>query len=289
MQIMDEVFSKFGIRVAIKINNRKLLTAIAEVLKIENVIAFTVAIDKIEKISWEGVAKELQTIGVSDSAAEELRAILTIEGTPETKLSALEKLLSASEIGIKGISELRYIFEQLAIVPTKNQVELDISLARGLDYYTGAIFEVKALDTEIGSITGGGRYDDLTGVFGVKGMSGVGISFGADRIFDVLNTLDLYPTNITSTTQLLFVNFGSEEVRYILPIIRQLREAGITAELYPDEAKLKKQLAYANAHKVPFVAFVGAEEIEKQMITIKDMEVGSQESYTLPELIARLS
>lgn len=288
IRIIDTVFSKLGIRVAILINNRKLLAAIAEKLNIDDVISFTIAIDKLDKIGWEGVQKELLARGISEEACKKLEPIFAVAGTNEEKLSEFRTLLTGNALGEKGIEELSYIFEKLKLIPTNNEVRLDITLARGLDYYTGAIFEVKALDVEIGSITGGGRYDDLTGVFGVSDMSGVGISFGAERIFDVLNALDLYPDGIESSTKLLFINFGEEETNYILPLLEELRKAGIPSELYPESVKLKRQMNYANKLQVPFVAFVGAEEIANKRLSIKNMETGEQKSCTLAETIMLL-
>lgn len=288
-QIIDTVFHKLGINVTIHLNNRKLLTAIGDTLGIQNITDLTVAIDKLDKIGWEGVKAELLQKGISEEATNQLYPILTFEGSNEVKLQKMSELFQVSEVGKKGVEELTYIFNTLQITPLYNRVILDLSLARGLDYYTGTIFEVKANDVEIGSITGGGRYDDLTGVFGVSGMSGVGISFGADRIFDVLNQLHLYPKNITTGTKLMFVNFGESEIHYILPLISAIRKAGISAELYPESAKVKKQMNYANALAIPFVAFVGEEEVQNRSINLKDMETGEQKQLSLDELIQTLS
>lgn len=287
-QIIDTVFAKLGVRVVILLNNRKLLTAISEQLGIENIIDLTVSIDKLEKIGWEGVEEELRGKGISEEAISRLKPILGISGSNEEKLEKLADLFRESEVGRKGVEELTYILEKLRHCRIQNEVRLDLSLARGLDYYTGTIFEVKALDTPMGSITGGGRYDNLTGVFGQSGMSGVGISFGAERIFDVLEALDLYPESTHSGTQLLFINFGEKALDYILPLLGELRSKGITAEVYPDDAKMKKQMSYANALSIPYVAFIGDDEIAQHTISVKDMESGEQQSYTTEELIALL-
>ena len=287
-QIIDTVFAKLGVRVVILLNNRKLLTAISEQLGIENIIDLTVSIDKLEKIGWEGVEEELRGKGISEEAISRLKPILGISGSNEEKLAKLADLFRESEVGSKGVEELTYILDKLRHCRLQNEVRLDLSLARGLDYYTGTIFEVKALDTPMGSITGGGRYDNLTGVFGQSGMSGVGISFGAERIFDVLEALDLYPESTHSGTQLLFINFGEKALDYILPLLGELRSEGITAEVYPDDAKMKKQMSYANALSIPYVAFIGDDEIKQHTISVKDMESGEQQSYTTEELIALL-
>lgn len=288
-QIIDRVFSKLGVRVAILLNNRKVLTALGQILDVERITDLTVAIDKLDKIGWDGVQKELIERGLTEEATTRLRPILTLEGTNREKLDKLSELFANNEVGLRGIEELRYILSKLELTPLQNQVSIDLSLARGLDYYTGTIFECKALDTEMGSILGGGRYDDLTGVFGQKGTSGVGISFGADRIFDVLNALDLYPRGITQTTKLMFVNFGDKEVDHILPLIAELRSAGISAEVYPESVKMKKQMSYADSLNIPYVAFIGEAEMQSQTLTVKDMESGEQKSYTLDELIRLLS
>lgn len=287
--IIDTVFHKLGISVTIHLNNRKLLTAIGETLGIENIIDLTVAIDKLDKIGWEGVQGELLDKGIAQEAIDKLYPIINFEGSNEEKLEKMKELFAGNEIGLKGIEELDYIFDLLKLSPLHNEVLLDLSLARGLDYYTGTIFEVKANDVQIGSITGGGRYDNLTGVFGWEGVSGVGISFGADRIFDVLNQLDLYPEEVTTGTRLMFVNFGDRELHYILPLLSEIRAAGISAEVYPEDAKLKKQMNYANALSIPYVAFVGAEEVENRTINLKDMESGEQVALTLQQLIEKLS
>ena len=286
IQIIDTVFTKFGIRVQIKINNRKILTGIAELInEAERITDITVAIDKIEKIGVEKVIEELQSSGISDTATNKLRPILMLAGSNEEKLETMEGLLQVSEIGKKGLDETRFILDTLKAVGLKNEVQLDLSLARGLNYYTGAIFEVKALDTPMGSITGGGRYDNLTGIFGMPGLSGVGISFGADRIYDVLNTLDLYPKEAITTTQLLFINFGEAETTYSLPCVAKAREAGIRTEIYPDSAKMKKQMSYANAKEIPFVVLAGEEEMAANKFTLKNMKTGEQVTLTSEALI----
>ncbi|MDO4695386.1 histidine--tRNA ligase [Porphyromonas sp.] len=285
-QIIDKVFGRLGIRVSILINNRKLLSAIGEVIGAEDkIVDLTVAIDKLDKIGWEGVHQELLSKGITEEAIDKLKPILEFSGSNMEKLDTLERVLAGSEIGKKGIEELRYIMRKLKLTPLQNEVKLDLSLARGLNYYTGAIFEVKALDVQIGSITGGGRYDDLTGVFGEKGMSGVGISFGADRIFDVLNTLDLYPEEAKSGSKLMFVNFGEQEEEYILPLLYKIRESGMAAEIYPESVKMKKQMNYADQLHIPYVAFVGADEMANQTVTIKDMKSGEQTSYTIDAML----
>lgn len=287
-QIIDTVFTKLGVRVVILLNNRKLLTALSEQLGIENIIDLTVSIDKLDKIGWDGVEEELRSKGIGEEAISRLKPILGLSGSNQEKLEKLADLFGESEVGRKGVEELTYILDKLRRCNLQNEVRLDLSLARGLDYYTGTIFEVKALDTPMGSITGGGRYDNLTGVFGQSGMSGVGISFGAERIFDVLEALDLYPESTHSGTQLLFINFGEKALDYILPLLTDLRREGITAEVYPDDAKMKKQMSYANALSIPYVAFVGDDEIEQHTISVKDMESGDQKSYTSEELITLL-
>ena len=286
IQIIDTVFTKFGIRVQIIINNRKILTGIAELInEAERITDITVAIDKIEKIGVEKVIEELQSSGISDTATNKLRPILMLAGSNEEKLETMEGLLQVSEIGKKGLDETRFILDTLKAVGLKNEVQLDLSLARGLNYYTGAIFEVKALDTPMGSITGGGRYDNLTGIFGMPGLSGVGISFGADRIYDVLNTLGLYPKEAITTTQLLFINFGEAETTYSLPCVAKAREAGIRTEIYPDSAKMKKQMSYANAKEIPFVVLAGEEEMAANKFTLKNMKTGEQVTLTSEALI----
>ena len=287
MQIVDTVFTKFGIRIQIKINNRKILSGIAEVLdEADKIIDITVAIDKLEKIGLENVNAELKAGGITDEAIEKLQPILTMQGSNEDKLKTIEKVLESSEVGLKGVEETRFILDTLNSVGLNNEIQLDLTLARGLNYYTGAIFEVKALDTPMGSITGGGRYDNLTGIFGMPGLSGVGISFGADRIYDVLNTLELYPKEMLSSTQVLFINFGEKETAYCLPFIAEIRKNGIRAEIFPDKAKMKRQMNYANAKNIPYVVFTGEDEIEKGKLMLKDMQSGEQKLVTAKEMIA---
>lgn len=287
VQIMDTVFQRLGIRVQIKINNRKLLSGIAEIVgEADKIVDITVAIDKLDKIGLDKVNEELRADEISEEAIAKLQPVITLSGTNEEKLQTMENFLSASEIGMKGIEELRFILGACDKVELKNELQLDLTLARGLNYYTGAIFEVKALDTPMGSITGGGRYDNLTGIFGMPGISGVGISFGADRIYDVLNTLDLYPKEITTNTQLLFINFGDKEAEYCMPIVSKSRANGIRTELFPDAAKMKKQMSYANANNIPFVALAGDDEIQKGVVTLKNMETGEQKQVTAEEMIS---
>lgn len=286
MQIIDTVFTQFGVRVQIKINNRKILTGIAEVIgEREKIIDITVAIDKLDKIGLDKVNEELYADGISEEAIEKLQPIIKLEGTNDEKLDVIAEVLKDSEIGQKGVEELRFILDCLKQSGLNNEIQLDLTLARGLNYYTGAIFEVKALDTQIGSITGGGRYDNLTGIFGMSGLSGVGISFGADRIYDVLNTLDLYPKESVLGTQLLFINFGEKETAYCLPIIAQARNAGIRTEIYPDSAKMKKQMSYANAKNIQYVALAGETEMEAGKITLKNMTTGEQTLISADDLV----
>ena len=289
MQIIDTVFTRFVVRVQIKINNRKILSGIAEVIgAADKIVDITVAIDKLDKIGLEKVNDELRSNGLSDSQVEKLQPIITLEGTNDEKLSVIAQVLKDSETGLKGVEETRFILNTLKTMGLNNEIQLDLTLARGLNYYTGAIFEVKALDVQIGSITGGGRYDNLTGIFGMPGLSGVGISFGVDRIFDVLNALDCYPKDAVVGTRLLFINFGEKETAYCLPILQQVRNQGIRAEIYPDASKMKKQMSYANAKHIPFVALAGDDEIAKGMVTLKNMETGEQTLVTPQELIERL-
>ena len=287
MQIVDTVFTKFGVRVCIKINNRKILTGIAEVIgEAEKIVDITVAIDKLDKIGLDKVNEELRNDGISEEAIEKLQPIISLSGSNEEKLEVISQVLAGSETGQKGVEETRFILDTLKTVGLHNEIELDLTLARGLNYYTGAIFEVKALDTPMGSITGGGRYDNLTGIFGLPGLSGVGISFGADRIYDVLNALDLYPKEAVNSTQVLFINFGEKETAYCLPIVGKLRQAGIRAEIFPDKAKMKKQMSYANAKNIPFVVLAGENEMAAGQVTLKNMESGEQTLVTTEELIA---
>lgn len=287
VQMIDTVFTQFGIRVAIKINNRKILSGIAEIIgEADKIVDITVAIDKLDKIGLDNVNAELASKGIPQEAIDKLQPIIQLSGTNEEKLDTLKQVLAASQTGMKGIEESEFILKTLAGLNIRSEVELDLTLARGLNYYTGAIFEVKALDVQIGSISGGGRYDNLTGVFGMEGVSGVGISFGADRIYDVLNQLDLYPKDASAGTQVLFVNFGEAETAYVLPILAKVRAAGISAEIYPDSAKMKKQMSYANAKAVPFVAIVGESEMQEGKVTLKNMATGEQALITPDELIA---
>lgn len=286
MQIVDTVFTRLGVRVQIKINNRKILSGIAEVIgEPEKIVDITVAIDKLDKIGLESVNAELRADGISDEAIEKLQPIIAMSGSNDDKLKTMSDVLSGSEIGMKGVEETRFILDTLKGT-LDNEIEFDLTLARGLNYYTGAIFEVKALDYAIGSITGGGRYDNLTGIFGMPGLSGVGISFGADRIYDVLNGLDLYPKEAVNGTRLLFINFGEKETAYCLPVVKACRAAGINTEMYPDKAKMKKQMGYANAKAIPFVVLAGDNEMAENKVTLKNMETGEQKLVTTEDLIA---
>lgn len=286
LQIIDEVFTRFGIRVSIKLNNRKILSGIAETIgESDKIVDITVAIDKLDKIGLEKVNEELASKGISQKVIEQLQPIILLQGTNEKKLNTLKTVLSNSETGLKGVEELEFILSKINLTPLRSEVEIDLTLARGLSYYTGAIIEVKALDVQMGSITGGGRYDNLTGIFGMPGISGVGISFGADRIFDVLNQLDLYPKDSVKSTQVLFVNFGEKEENYILPLIAKLRQANISTEIYPESAKMKKQMTYADNNKIPYVAIIGEDEIKENKITLKNMLSGEQQKLLLDECI----
>ena len=287
MQIVDTVFSRFGVRVQIKINNRKILTGIAEVIgAADKIVDITVAIDKLDKIGIDNVNAELREDGLTEEQIEKLQPIIMLSGTNDEKLATIADVLKDSETGLKGVEETKYILGFLTTL--NNEIQLDLTLARGLSYYTGAIFEVKALDTPMGSISGGGRYDNLTGIFGMPGLSGVGISFGVDRIYDVLNALDLYPKDSVTTTQLLFINFGEKETAYCLPIINKVRAQGIRAEIFPDAAKMKKQMSYANAKQIPFVALAGENEMTEGKVTLKNMESGEQLMLTPDELIEKI-
>ena len=299
MQIIDTVFSRFGIRVQIKINNRKILSGIAEVIgAADKIVDITVAIDKLDKIGIDNVNAELREDGLTDEQIAKLQPIIMLSGTNEEKLETIAEVLKDSETGLKGVEELRYILSVLGgnhnsqfsveNCQLKNELQLDLTLARGLNYYTGAIFEVKALDVQIGSITGGGRYDNLTGIFGMPGLSGVGISFGADRIYDVLNQLGLYPKESVNATQMLFINFGEKETAYCLPFINKVRQEGIRAEIYPDAAKMKKQMSYANAKQIPFVVLAGENEMTAGKLTLKNMETGEQQLLTVEEVIDKV-
>ena len=311
LQIIDTVFTRFGVRVEIKINNRKILTGIAEVIgAADKIVDITVAIDKLDKIGLDAVNEELARNGLSQESIAKLQPIISLSGTNEEKLQVISEVLKDSETGQKGVEELRFILEMLGALNQhqsprsacrdacqsknsnhpvlNNELQLDLTLARGLNYYTGAIFEVKALDVQIGSITGGGRYDNLTGIFGMPGLSGVGFSFGVDRIFDVLNALDAYPKEAVNGTELLFINFGQKETAYCLPVAAKARQAGIRTEVYPDAVKMKKQMSYANAKQIPFVALAGENEINEGKLTLKNMLTGEQQLVTPEELIEKL-
>jgi len=291
MQIVDEVFRRLGVRVEIKINNRKILTGIAEVIgAADKIVDITVAIDKLDKIGIDNVNAELREDGLTEEQIQKLQPIIQLQGTNDEKLATIAEVLKDSETGLKGIEEVKFILSTLtsSILHLTSSISLDLTLARGLNYYTGAIFEVKALDVEMGSISGGGRYDNLTGIFGMPGLSGVGISFGVDRIYDVLNTLDLYPKDSLTTTQVLFINFGEQETAYCLPIISQVRAQGIRAEIYPDAAKMKKQMSYANAKHIPFVVLAGENEMNAGKVTLKNMETGDQSLLSTKELIEKI-
>ena len=302
LRITDDIFTQFGVRVQIKVNNRKILTGIAEVIgEADKIVDITVAIDKLDKIGLEAVNDELRSDDISEEAIAKLQPIIKLEGTNAQKLDTIAEVLKDSETGMKGVEEMRFILGKAGAlqsdgITTKPEAEgwgtamlqLDLTLARGLNYYTGAIFEVKALDVQIGSITGGGRYDNLTGIFGMPGISGVGISFGADRIYDVLNQLDLYPKETVTGTQLLFINFGEKEAEYCMPIAHRMRKAGIRTEVYADAVKMKKQMAYANALAIPFVALAGENEINEGKVTLKNMATGEQELLTPEEMIEKL-
>ena len=288
MQIIDEVFSRFGIRVSIKINNRKILTGIAEIIgAADKIIDITVAIDKLDKIGLEKVNEELLAAGLNAEQVQTLQPIIDLKGSNAEKVATMREVLAASETGLKGCDEVAFVLDTLAAAGSlRNEIELDLTLARGLNYYTGCIFEVKALDYAIGSITGGGRYDNLTGIFGMPGLSGVGISFGADRIYDVLNGLDLYPSDTAGSVRLLFINFGEREAARCLEYAAAARKKGVSTEVYPDTVKMKKQMAYANAQHIPFVALVGESELAESRLTLKNMETGEQQQLSIEEALA---
>ncbi|MBP5135407.1 MAG: histidine--tRNA ligase [Paludibacteraceae bacterium] len=287
VQIIDEVFRRFGINVCIKINNRKILSGIAEIIgEPEKIVDITVAIDKLKKIGLEKVNDELRSKGIAEEALAKLQPIILLKGSNEEKLAKLQEILAASETGLNGVKELETVFGYITSLNIATKTELDLTLARGLNYYTGCIFEVKALDVEIGSITGGGRYDNLTGVFGMEGVSGVGISFGADRIYDVLNALNLYPEEVAQTTKVMFANFGENETRYLLPILKNLRDAGISAEIYPENAKMKKQFGYADTRHIPYVVIAGENEMNENKVTLKNMNSGEQQLVSKEQLLA---
>lgn len=289
LRLIDHVFNKLKIRVAIKLNNRKILAGIAEVIgEPERIIDITVAIDKLDKIGLDGVIAELKEKGIGDSSIEKLLPILQAQGGNKEKLQTIAQTLKGNETGEKGVKEISFILDAVEELSLDSTVELDLTLARGLNYYTGAILEVKALDVVIGSITGGGRYDNLTGVFGMDGVSGVGISFGADRIYDVMNQLNLYPEESIRTTQIMFVNFGDKEALHCLKLIEKLRNAGISSELYPSSDKMKKQMGYANSHAIPYVALIGESEMGNNTVSVKNMNNGEQRSMAIEELISIL-
>ena len=289
VQIVDEVFARFGVNVTLKVNNRKILSGIAEIVgELDRLTDITVAIDKLDKIGLDNVNAELREKGVSAEAVEKLQPIILLSGSNEEKLSTLKNVLADSETGLKGIEEIETILGLLSSTNLRLTLEIDLTLARGLNYYTGAIFEVKANDVEMGSISGGGRYDNLTGVFGLQGLSGVGISFGADRIYDVLNQLDLYPKETVNATKILFVCFGDAEIAYSMPLVKEVRNAGIPAEIYPTPAKMKKQLGYADSKNIKYVAIVGSDEMEQKKVTLKNMETGEQEMLAVSEVIERI-
>lgn len=286
IQIIDEVFHRFGFPVQIKMNNRKILTGIAEIIgQLDKIVDITVAIDKLDKIGLDKVNEELASKGISEEAIKQLQPIINLSGSNREKINTLKSVLSTSEVGMKGIEELEYILERVSSVGIESELEIDLTLARGLNYYTGAIFEVKAVGVEMGSIVGGGRYDNLTGIFGMPGVSGVGISFGADRIFDVLNQLNLYPSSAVNGTEILFVNFGQAEEAQILPIATKLRKQGKRVEIYPEPVKLKKQMSYANDNKIPYVAIIGENEMQNGTITLKNMETGEQKEVKAEEYV----
>ena len=286
MQIVDEVYRRLGINVCIKINNRKILTGIAEMIgEADKIVDITVAIDKLDKIGLAKVNEELAAKGISAEAIAKLQPVILLKGSNEEKLQTIKAVLASSEIGLKGVAEIEEILEFISLLGVKTEVELDLTLARGLNYYTGAIFEVKAKDVQIGSITGGGRYDNLTGVFGVDGLSGVGISFGADRIYDVLNQLELYPSDLMQATKVLFAVFGSEELKFAIECAKEMRAAGIPVEVYPEPVKMKKQMSYADAKNIPFVAIIGETEMAEKKVMLKNMESGNQTLCSVQEVI----
>lgn len=289
IQIVDEIYKRLNVNVVVKLNNRKILAGIAEVIgQADKIIDITVAMDKLDKIGLDNVNNELREKGIDEEAINMLQPIIKLEGNNADKLNTIETILEKSETGLKGVAELRKVFSHIESLKVETEVELDLTLARGLNYYTGAIFEVKAKDAEIGSITGGGRYDDLTGIFGLKDVSGVGISFGADRIFDVMEQLDLFPKDTTTSTKVMFVNFGEQEEIFCLPILANLRKAGISAELFPDSVKMKKQMNYANKKNIPFVVMVGETEMQENLLSLKDMTTGEQTKLSPEELIEKL-
>lgn len=289
IQIVDEVYRRLKVNVCVKLNNRKILTGIAEVIgQADKIVDITVAIDKLDKIGLDNVNAELASKGIPDDSIAKLQPIILLQGSNEEKLQTIREVLATSEIGLKGVEEIATILEYVKLVGVETEVELDLTLARGLNYYTGAIFEVKAKDVQIGSITGGGRYDNLTGVFGMDGVSGVGISFGADRIYDVLNQLDLYPAEMLQSTKVIFVTFGQDELKYALGCLKQVRAAGLAAEVYPEPAKMKKQMGYADSKGIPFVAIIGETEMAEKKVMLKNMQSGEQNLVSVEEMISLL-
>ena len=290
VQIVDAVFAKLGVRVLVKINNRKVLTGLAEICGFpDKVVDITVAIDKLDKIGLDAVKDEMREKGLSDAAIAVLEPVLTLSGSAEEKLARMRAIMGGSEAGMKGLDELEELFGLIAAAKLSTPVEIDLSLARGLNYYTGAIFEVKALDWQIGSICGGGRYDNLTGIFGLPDMSGVGVSFGADRIYDVLKGLDKFPRELEGSATLLFANMGADEVRYLLPLAAELRAAGVSVEIYPDAAKLKKQFDYADRKAIPFLSITGVSEMEQGIVNLKNLSSGEQKSFGKEDLAGILA
>ncbi|MCD6090668.1 MAG: histidine--tRNA ligase [Bacteroidales bacterium] len=290
VQLIDSIFTDLKVNIVTKLNNRKILSGIAEIIgQADKIIDITVAMDKLDKIGLDNVNQELLSKDIPQEAVDQLQPIILLSGSTSEKLAALKNALADSEIGLKGISEMEEIMDYLQLFNLQNEVELDLTLARGLNYYTGTIFEVKATDVQIGSICGGGRYDDLTGIFGLKDVSGVGISFGADRIFDVLNELDVYPKHQSESTKVFFVNFGKNEEAYCLPLLAKLRQSGINSEIYPEAAKMKKQMKYANGKAIPFVAIIGEDEMQKGELILKNMESGEQKSLTAEELLTLMA
>lgn len=289
IQIVSDVYKRLKINVTLKINNRKILAGIAEVIGArDRIVDITVAIDKLDKIGLENVNQELADKGISSESIRKLQPILALSGSNAEKLDQIEKVISSSEIGAKGVQEMKTVFSYLNALDIEENVEIDLTLARGLNYYTGSIFEVKAKDVEIGSITGGGRYDNLTGIFGMEGVSGVGISFGADRIYDVMDQLNLFPESTVVSSKVLFVNFGKNEELYILPIMKRLRQNGISCEIYPESDKMKKQMTYANRKDIPYVVIVGENEIQSGQLSLKDMATGEQMQLSVDEMLDKL-
>ncbi len=290
IQIIDQVFQKLSVNALIKINNRKILQGIAEMIgQADKFMDITIAIDKLDKIGLDKVKEELSLKGIGDSSIDKLKPIFELSGSNHNKLESLKLVLQNSETGLKGVEEVETVLNYFEILPLNTELELDLTLARGLNYYTGAIFEVKAKDVQIGSICGGGRYDDLTGVFGLKDVSGVGVSFGADRIYDVMEQLNIFPQEIVASTKIMFVNFGEKEEKFCLPLVQKLRDKEINAEIFPESAKMKKQMTYANNKNIPYVVLVGENEMQKGVLTVKNMQTGDQSEMTFEDLIKKLS